>query len=109
MVVSRKLPIVNHVPPSADEPAFLIIQDKLNQVYIVASGALGAPVSLDPDYNSNANATISALNQIKAEAHYQPVLNVEFAALIDQADALIRVAGNARASIAAQKRKRPRK
>ncbi len=111
MAVSRKSEMWDLVPPSAGKPAFLIVQDKNYQVYIVASGALGAPISVDPSYSSNDDA-ISALTDIRAAAKTagnQSVLNVEFAALIDQANALVRIAGNARASIAAQKRKRPRK
>jgi hypothetical protein len=111
MAVSRKRETWDYEPPSADKPAFLIVQDKNYQVYIVASGALGTPVSVDPSFSANDGA-ISALTDMKAAAKTagnQSVLNVEFAAMIDQADALVRISGNARASIAARKRKRPRK
>jgi hypothetical protein len=111
MAVSPKLPIVNPLPPIAGKPAFLIVQDKLNQVYVVASGGLGTPISVDPGYAVN-NTAIAALANLKAEANLggnASVLNVEFAALIDQANAMIRIAGNARASVEARKRKRPRK
>jgi hypothetical protein len=111
MAVSRKREMWDHVPPSAGKPAFLIVQDKNHQVYIVASGALGIPINVKPNKASSADA-ISALKDIKAEARSAgnpSVLNVEFAALIEQADALVRIAGNADLFVKPHKRKRPKK
>lgn len=108
----RKAKTRDHVAPSAGEPAFLIVQDKNHRVYIVASGALGIPISVDPHDDDSSADAISALKDIKAEARSAgnpSVLNVEFAALIEQADALVRVAGNADLFVKPHKRKRPGK
>jgi hypothetical protein len=88
MAERRKRKNGGRLPPPTAQNAFLILEDTAGNVYVVGAGALGKPVRLT-------SILSDALDKFKKEAGNKPVLNVTFAALIDQGDALQRLAGNA--------------
>ena len=88
MAVQRKRKNGTGLDAPAPQDGFLILEDTAANVYIVGSGALGKPVKLTAELKK-------ALGVFKQAAGNQPILNVSFAALIEQSDALLRLFGNA--------------
>ena len=89
MAVQRKRNNGGRLPPPTAHNAFLVLEDTGGNVYVVGAGALGKPVKLT-------TALTQALDKFKVEAGGKPLLNVKFAALIDQGDAMQRLFGNAK-------------